>query len=360
MESLHLKSVEENALTRVYPGTPTPQRVMTWPADVPPVDIEYIEKRVDSNVRKPVFRLPERPARGPKTARPKPPKPILPAKKSAIERPDHIITIDDIIEAARKPRPEAPVAGLGDKVTISTVFYGGGTEDLYVVDKGRQDKFRRFDDLHMRFLYQLAGTVPWERVGSFRVALNDISDKVVQVFDALNEFCPVVQYGPNVNRLKYPRLREMWRGDPPLDTEAVISFDDDISFENPDWFKVLEAGVTIGRKKGAVVFGEHYTFRPSRPTMKWYAHRYWWKGKDPQTKGGRKRAVVNFVLGGAWVMLSDYIAALDWPDVKLVNNGGDVGLGMALWQNDLSFYPIKWVNQLNSPRRGRNDPHPGR
>lgn len=273
--------------------------------------------------------------------------------------PDNPLTVEAVVALAEGERELLPDRGLGDKVTISTVFYGGGTDECYELPKDKRGKFFRFQDLHMRFLGQLAETVPWERVDSLRVATNDVSDIVLETLTALNKFCPVYVYGPNINRYKYPRLREMWYDEKrPLATEAVISFDDDIRFDNPRWFETLETGVRIGRKKGAVCFGDHYTFRPTRRTMKWYQSRPWWRDKKPQTRGGRRRITVNFTLGGAWAMLSDYIKALNWPDPGLKHCGGDVALGMALWQNEMKFHPVKFVDQLNTPRRGCNEGHP--
>jgi len=357
MESLRTDSVIESVKNRVYPGNPTPQRIMTWPADPPPIDIPFIDKPLPNPRRKPVraaspVKSPRRPGKPVRALGAKP-------RESVIVKPTGPHTTpEDVLKAAGALRPKPAADGLGEKVTISAVFYGGGSTEYYPltgVDRGKSGSFR---DLHMRFLLQLASTVPWSRIGSLRVATNDVSSEVIDTIKSLNAYCPVLTFGPNVNEFKYPKMRRMWHdSEHPLDTEVVISLDDDVEFA-PGWFDKLEAGVKAGRKTGAVVYGDHYRFSPSRRTIKWYKSRPWWRGRELETRGGRKRAVVNFTLGGAWAMLTDYIKALNWPDPAIHHCGGDVCLGEALWQNEMKFHPVKFCNQQNMPRRGFTEPHP--
>jgi len=72
----------------------------------------------------------------------------------------------------------------------------------------------------------------------------------------------------------------------------------------------------------------------------------------------KRRVVIDFTLGGAWIVENEVIQKLNWPDPGLQHNGGDVALGAALRQNGYTFKHLRFCDQQNVKRRGFTQPHP--
>jgi ADP-heptose:LPS heptosyltransferase len=252
------------------------------------------------------------------------------------------------------PRP------LGEKFTIVAVLYGGapGNETYTQTHPNAKDQgeVKHFHDLHNRFLDGILTTSPvcGGRV-ELRVAINGVSDGVANRLVELNSILPVKIYGPNENRLKYPRLREIFHDTKdPIKTEWVVYFDDDVIFK-PDWLEALERGMDAGLKEGARCFGEHYSIRLTPGVLRWHQSRYWWRNRK-MTGGLLPR--VDFITGGAWAMRAEDLRELNWPDPGLTHTGGDVALGSAMHQLGWKIWHVgSFVDEHNTSRRGA-DPKP--
>lgn len=290
-----------------------------------------------------------------------------------IWRPERVILPDDVLAATERGtlnNPEERSTGPLGRFTVVAVMYGGAPGSEYYVEKNTKirgednptfRKMKLFRDLHMRFLLGLSQTVDWSRVDSFRVALNGVSQDVIYTLQQLAQDRKVIAYGPNENRLKYPRLREIFtthQHDPIPVGQFVAYFDDDVEFIYPDWVRRLDDAVEKGlaQMKPARMFGEHYRINLPEGSRRWHESRYWWKGRRPITRG--RGMQVDFITGGAWCMNIDDLRELDWPDPALTHNGGDVALGSAMFQRQWPFRNVRYVDQHNTGRRGTSHPQP--
>jgi ADP-heptose:LPS heptosyltransferase len=241
------------------------------------------------------------------------------------------------------------------KITICACLYGGAGENLQFV--GKNDQGVQFVNLHKRFLGGLLATVPHDRM-ELRLATNDVGEDTIGLLEDIKKKVPTIIYGPNINKLKYPRLREMfYDASNPISTEWVLVVDDDVIFHRADWLEKLESLMEVGIPKGAKVFGEHYVYYLRPENLKWHQSRPWWRGRTPFMRG--PLAQVNFVCGGWWLARLADLKELDWPDPALRGNGGDVALGSAMYQREWKLMGCRDIIDChNTPSRGINHEHP--
>ena len=86
----------------------------------------------------------------------------------------------------------------------------------------------------------------------------------------------------------------------------------------------------------------------------------WYKGLPPQMCPTKKKGVMRpgiwFAQGAYWLLRTDVLRLLHWPDPRLKHNGGDTLLGEAVRQQGLPFHRRHYgVVINNAPRRGYHE-----
>ena len=205
-----------------------------------------------------------------------------------------------------------------------------------------------------------------------RIALNEPSQatlKMAERFTGRPNFEKL--YTATPQRFKYPMMREMfYDAEKPITTDWIMWFDDDSYVTKPDWMDKLEAVVTKTHKQttpvapnGNHMYGHIWYSHFKDNQEDWVKAASWYKGvpfpldyrkKPPMTKS-------DFCTGGFWLITKEAIQALNWPDVRLRHNGGDIMLGAAMHQGGFGLVQHYYGVEISkAPRRGFAENHPGR
>ena len=156
------------------------------------------------------------------------------------------------------------------------------------------------------------------------------------------------------NLFKYPMMRRMF-WDPDLDTEWVCWFDDD-SYVTAPWWRALQQ--RLNQDPGVDVYGKPYFIHLKESQIPWIREAGWYRGRPLENRNGVP--ISNFVTGGWWCCRVARLKAMNWPDPRLQNNGGDVMFGVAARQHQLR--QVKYHDHVEisrAKRRGASQRHPG-
>jgi len=169
----------------------------------------------------------------------------------------------------------------------------------------------------------------------------------------------------NVN--KCPMMRRLFAE---VQTEYIWWFDDDSWIEDAKTFsKWLDTARTASPETmlwGRVYYVSHeHEFCYGRDPVEWVRRAEWFAGKEPPSwqPGGKDVFEYEgresgdgrwfFVAGGCWLIKTEAVRALDWPDRRLVKEGDDVYLSEALRQKGWQVQNMGQVNgiAINDHRR---------
>lgn len=134
----------------------------------------------------------------------------------------------------------------------------------------------------------------------------------------------------NQNILKYPMQRRMFSALPK--DAGVIWLDDDVVFPAADPDKWLTL-FTSALDDGFDYVGEPFFCQAQGNQLKWAKSRAWWRNKMPA-----RSLAIPFFRGGVLGLSARFRSTLDWPDVDIGHNGGEVMSGLAAAQ----FPELKW------------------
>jgi hypothetical protein len=164
------------------------------------------------------------------------------------------------------------------------------------------------------------------------------------------------------NMPKYQVMRHLWHENPETvpTTPWVLWFDDDTHIVAPDWWEKTRAFLEAKKAENICYAG-----------FKWYKHHEpgqaefieaaeWYKGvpweQCPTRRKGVRKPGITFANGAYFWLRSDVMRQINWPDPRLVHNGGDTLLGEAIRQQGLPFHELKYgVKGNDARRRGRSD-----
>ncbi|MBI4488540.1 MAG: hypothetical protein HY694_05605 [Deltaproteobacteria bacterium] len=148
------------------------------------------------------------------------------------------------------------------------------------------------------------------------------------------------------NLCKCPMMRQMFAG---LATEYVWWFDDDSYVTGPktlsQWLQIAESAPASTVMWGSLGCCQHpLAFTELEDVIGFVRSAPWYRGLPPPTWKPGGKGEFNFqgqnkgdgrwffIFGGCWMMRTCAIRTLDWPDMRLTQNGDDVILGEAIRQ----------------------------
>jgi len=152
-----------------------------------------------------------------------------------------------------------------------------------------------------------------------------------------------------------PKYKVMWKlfNDPvnPIETPWITWFDDDI-VTTPEWFS--GALGFIAGDPHISFFGAQF-WRPHSSGVKhWLKTARWYKRQPFSAYQGTNG--IWFIRGSYWWLETAVMRQLDWPDPRLVHNGGDTALSEAILQLKLKQREYYLGTSTDfAPRRGRSD-----
>jgi ADP-heptose:LPS heptosyltransferase len=236
---------------------------------------------------------------------------------------------------------------LNEGLTIAVLLYGD------------------YPELAERVVSRIYSTVHPEQF-TLRLGLNEVSEATMAWLDVhvLEKFDNVILYNEKRNIFKYPLMRKMFHDtERPLDTDWTIWFDDDSHPVSDTWITDLDAYLAAQGAEGSEchMVGRKYYYHIRHKQPQWIKDATWYHGKPFRTDGRKSnKPKVDFATGGWWAVQSRVFKEADWPDIRLRNNGGDVMMGEACYQNGFvvkQYY--KGINISNHDRRGASHRHPG-
>lgn len=212
-----------------------------------------------------------------------------------------------------------------------------------------------YPELPLRSLRGLYDTLD-ESKFKLRFGMNAPSERCEkQLLDFLETKSNVeIVYIAKPQLFKSPMMRKLFRDkEHPITTDWIMFFDDDACFTSNEWIK--DFGKTIDRERGSAnkrfsagiaMFGLVRFMRLSARLISYIKAARWFKKKPfvlVKARGDRAthNYKVDFVTGGLWLITTEAVNRLDWPDPRLTQKLDDVLLGAALRQNDYGIASVK-------------------
>lgn len=179
------------------------------------------------------------------------------------------------------------------------------------------------------------------------VGANTPGEKTTEYLESLRdtgEIDTLISSPENMN--KCPMMRRLFEQ---VETEYIWWFDDDSWIQDantfPNWLGKARASSPGTMMWGAVFYVSHeHEFSYGRDAVEWVRKAEWFTGKTPPSwrPGGKDVSDFEgresgdgrwfFAAGGCWLIKTEAVRALNWPDPRLLKEGDDVLLGEALRQ----------------------------
>lgn len=215
-------------------------------------------------------------------------------------------------------------------------------EDVHICALLYGDHF----DLHMRLLNSFKEAVPKET--PVTIWCNQVGTITAELLGAMDRPNWHIIMGEG-NTPKYKAMASMFK---PLKAPGswprwVVHFDDDSYITDPDWFKTMAE--YIARNPKAVYIGQPWQVKHLPGQMEFIKRSKWYKGRQEQVVKGAPG--VTFAQGAYWWLRVDVLKQLDWPDPRLVRNGGDTLLAVALHQNGYKLHNCSFGVKVNDAKR---------
>ncbi len=217
-------------------------------------------------------------------------------------------------------------------------------------------------ELHKRLMHSLARFLPSDEA---RVVVwgNELSKRCEQLIrTTLNEFEDRWFHAHPGNMPKYMVMRYLWhdnRATVPT-TPWTLWLDDDTHIVSPAWWGHVKTFLSVKKDENVCYAGFKWFVHHLPGQWKFIEEAAWYKGVPTEMCSTRtpkmKKPGITFA-NGAYVWLrTDVLKQLNWPDPRLVHNGGDTLLGEAIRQQGLPFHPLKFgVKGNDAKRRGLSE-----
>ncbi len=185
-------------------------------------------------------------------------------------------------------------------------------------------------DLATRVLGSLARFAPPAAI-RLRLGLNAVSAETERVVEKLLPGLPVdyvVRSATNI--YKAPMMRRLFF-DRPLMTSWTAWFDDDSFVHRSDWLEMLCCESRLNPQID--MWGQPLLTHGDEAQREFIEGASWHCGRALEAGDRPGQHRLRFIAGGYWVIRTEFIHRLNWPDSRLIHFGDDYMLGEALRQN---------------------------
>jgi hypothetical protein len=217
-------------------------------------------------------------------------------------------------------------------------------------------------DLHRRLFESLKKYLPKgvARVVVWGNQLSDASQKYVE--SAVTAFDDRwVNLQPE-NVPKYTLMRELWHENEETipRTPWTLWLDDDTHITSSDWWDKTMKYIKDHEHENICYFGHIWFVHHLPGQWEFIEQSEWYRGVPTEMMPTRTKNVkkpgVAFANGGYVWLRSDVLRQINWPDKRLVHNGGDSLLGEAVRQQGFPRFDYHHgVKGNDARRRGRSD-----
>lgn len=202
--------------------------------------------------------------------------------------------------------------------------------------------FGDYFEHHKRCLSSVLKTTDRATV-DIRIGLNAVP--LASTRELVAELQPDMLIDSNDNIKKYPMMRKLFAD---LQTDTVVWFDDDSYCTHNLWLPSVLAD--LHHKQGHHgelhtngIAGQLYRWKLQPGQADWIRAADWYAGRPIQDS-------LIFPTGGFWCASTAAIKQLNWPDSRILHNGGDTMLAAALYQAGYNC-----VNSHNGVQVNRGD-----
>jgi hypothetical protein len=211
-----------------------------------------------------------------------------------------------------------------------------------------------FHQLHVRLLESLSQYGP---IADYSFWCNQVCDATRKWMDSHFRHDYKATWSDE-NVPKYVAMRTMFEAADP--SEWLVWFDDDSYVIKPDWWSKTCDYLKIHRQEDICYVGQRWYVHHLPGQEDFIRQARWYKSvpweQCPTRSPKILRPGISFAQGSYWWLRSDVRNQLNWPDSRLVHNGGDTLLGEAVRQQKLPLHDFSYGVKLNAAkRRGRND-----
>jgi GT2 family glycosyltransferase len=214
--------------------------------------------------------------------------------------------------------------------------------------------FGNYHPLHKRLVDSLKRHVP--RHVKVHLWCNQVCDPTKKMLQGLPPEYTVTFSDENVP--KYKAMYKMFAAVKAGDYDWVCWFDDDAHIVAVDWYPKLVEYLKLKAKENICYMGQSWFLHYKTGQAEFVAASKWYKGRALEII--KKRPAVTFAQGSYWLLRTDVLRQLDWPDERLNHNGGDTLLGEAVRQQNLPFHKNHYgVRPNDARRRGYQEPPAG-
>lgn len=220
--------------------------------------------------------------------------------------------------------------------------------------------YGNYHDLHKQLLYTLLPDVPKNEA---RVVLwcNTVCAQTKEMIRKfVQKGAPLHYFFSDENVPKYEVMRRLFRKKHPPTTPWIVWFDDDSYIEKRNWWQKTREFVEAKKDENICYVGQRWFVHHLLGQAEFIKAAEWYKGLPFEQHPTRRRGVtkpgIAFATGAYVWLRTDVMKQLQWPDDRLVHNGGDTLLGEAIRQQGLPFHNYSYGVAINkAKRRGRSD-----
>lgn len=187
--------------------------------------------------------------------------------------------------------------------------------------------------------------------------LNQVCQPTFDLLSTQREFALDVS---STNVPKYQVMRRQYDRIAAGRFKWVLWLDDDTHFTRPDALEAAMKNIDKRAAENICYMGERWFVAYLAGQEEFIKQSSWYRGVPFDRVGRAKKPGINFVTGGyAWLRF-DVLKKLNWPDPRLVHNGGDTLLAEAVRQQGLKLHHYNFGVKVNdAKRRGISDPPAG-
>lgn len=211
--------------------------------------------------------------------------------------------------------------------------------------------YGNYPDIHHRLITSLkAALVPGMTVWAW---LNQVCQPTFDLLAKHREFALDVS---SVNVPKYQVMRTLYDRIQPGQFKWVLWLDDDTHFPRADALEAAMRFIDKHESEHVCYVGEKWFVDYLPGQEEFIKQSPWYHGVPFDLVGKAKKPGIHFMTGGYVWLRVDVMKQLNWPDTRLVHNGGDTLLAEAIRQRNLPSHHYNFGVKVNdAKRRGRSD-----
>ena len=218
--------------------------------------------------------------------------------------------------------------------------------------------YGNFHELHKRLLNSLLNWLPYKDANVVIWCNTVCPATIVWLYKQARANWRWIDSSMNVP--KYEVMRRLFHEQAVPETPWLLWLDDDTHIVADDWWDKTVEYIQKRQAENICYVGQYWYVHHLPGQEEFIKAAKWYKGVSLELHATRNPKVrkpgIKFVTGSYVWLRTDVMRQLDWPDPRLVHNGGDTLLGEAIRQQGLPRHHFCYGVKVNDgKRRGLSD-----